>query len=124
MNALFRKNLQELEITPAQYALMYYLREEPGCSPTGLAEDCGLDASTITGLLTRLEKKELVERRHSEDDRRGVEVYLTAQGKKLWEPICRVIEKSNAQILSKLTRKEQEALSHCLARLCASALDP
>ena len=117
VNLLFRKNLEEYGITPAQYMLLNHLWEKDGLAPSQLASLSGLDASTITGLLTRLEKKGLIERRHSTDDRRGVNVFLTSSGADLQPDICRVIEQSNRQALSKLSAAEQQAFRSFLVRL-------
>ncbi|HXH36110.1 MAG TPA: MarR family transcriptional regulator [Plantibacter sp.] len=47
---------------------------------TALAVYLGLDKSTLTGLVSRAEKRGLVERAPSERDRRSVEVFLSAEG--------------------------------------------
>lgn len=120
VNSLFRSNLEEYGVTPAQYMLLYFLWEEDGLSPSRLADLSGLDASTITGLLTRMEKKELIERRHSTDDRRGVNVYLTKAGSALKEDILRVIDKSNDEALTCLSPGEQKAFRESLTRVCAA----
>lgn len=117
VNLRFKENLQACDITPAQYVLLYYLWEEDGLSPSQLSTLSGLDASTITGLLTRMEKKELVERKHSQDDRRGVNVYLTAQGAALQGDVTRIIEDSNIDVLSKLTPEERAEFVDYLRRV-------
>lgn len=121
INLLFRANLSEYGITPAQYVLLYHLWEEDGLSPTQLAALSGLDASTVTGLLTRMEEKGLIKRKHSKDDRRGVNVWLTPQGAALQSDIERVIEASNEEVLSGMSGKDREFLKDCLKRMCARA---
>lgn len=117
VNLLFKENLSAFGITPAQYVLLYHLWSEDGLSPSQLSSLSGLDASTITGLLTRMEKKNLIERSHSTDDRRGVNVYLTPQGTALQDDIIRIIEKSNRQALLCLNAEEQEAFKDYLNRI-------
>ena len=117
VNLLFKENLSEFGITPAQYVLLYHLWEEDGLSPSQLSSLSGLDASTITGLLTRMEKKDLIKRSHSTDDRRGVNVYLTPQGAAVQGDIIGIIEKSNRQALLCLNAKEQKAFKDYLNRI-------
>ncbi len=117
VNALFRSNLEAYGVTPAQYMILYFLWEEDGLSPSRLAEMGGLDASTITGLLTRMERKGLTKRKHSKDDRRGVNVYLTKEGVALRGDILRVIEESNKEALACLAPKERKAFKKALARI-------
>ena len=50
-----------------------------------LAKRMYLHPTTVVGILDRLENRELVFRKRSEEDRRVVEVDLTAQGKQLVE---------------------------------------
>lgn len=117
VNNMFKENLREYGITPAQYVLLYHLWEEDGLSPKKLAVLSGLDASTITGLLTRMEKKNLIIRKHCKNDRRAVNVYLTSEGAALEEHINKVIEKSNIEALSVLTAKEQEIFKEYLCKI-------
>ncbi len=117
VNLLFKKNLSECGITPAQYILLYHLWGEDGLSPSQLAALSALDASTITGLLTRMEEKALVERRHSQDDRRGVNVFLMERGAKMQREIDGIIERSNAQALELFEEDEQQLLKNSLKRI-------
>lgn len=48
-----------------------------------IAEETGVSKATLSGVLTTLEKRGLVERRKSEDDGRLVLVTLTAKGRRL-----------------------------------------
>lgn len=117
----FKERLLPFDVTPAQYMALYYLKEESSLSPTALAKLCRLDASTMTGILTRLEKKGLVERRHSENDRRSVDICITEQGQTMMPELLVVIEDCNAEALHCLSEKEQNALKTYLDRLISAA---
>lgn len=117
VNELFRKNLSSYGITPGQYILLYHLWNEEGKTPSQLAQLCGLDASTITGFLTLMEKKELIHRVHSKSDRRVVEVYLTQAGRDLQKHVENVIDESNVQALSMLDVQERKVLKNILGRV-------
>lgn len=52
-----------------------------------IAAELKLENSTISGVLERMEKKELIERQVSKEDRRFIEVVLTEKGKALQNPI-------------------------------------
>lgn len=114
VNQIFKENLCAYGITPAQYVLLYHLWEEDGLSPSQLSSSSGLDASTITGLLTRMEKKDLIMRKHCQEDRRGIKVYLQEQGAALRTDISRVIEESNVEVLEKMQPKERELFKEYL----------
>lgn len=120
VNNIFRENLSQYGITPAQYVVLYYLWEEDGLSPSQLSQLCALDASTITGLLTRMEKSDLIERRHSRNDRRGVHVFLSGKGRELQGSISRTIEESNEQTLSAFGKAERAQFIELLEKLCGT----
>ncbi len=75
-------------------------------SMTKLAETMGVSVASATGIVTRMEKRHVVRRRHAEDDRRVVMVEITAAGAK----VSSVMEKHRNQrlrkVLSGLTDEE------------------
>ena len=102
----FKKELQQLDVTPVQYATLKCQWEQDGQMPSQLAETLGLDSSTVTGLLSRLEDKALIERSFSTDDRRKVIVHLTKAGKALEEPVNRIITKANLDVTNGLSKTD------------------
>jgi DNA-binding MarR family transcriptional regulator len=71
------------DLNPAQWEALRYLARANrfSRSPTALAAFLGATKGTISQTLIALERKGLVERRRSENDRRGVVLHLTAQGR-------------------------------------------
>lgn len=83
MTAVYTPLLDELGVTYPQYLALLLLWERDGARVSQLGERLQLDSATLTPLLKRLEARRLVERRRSTADERVVEVFLTADGKKL-----------------------------------------
>ena len=81
--AAYQPVLSSLDITYPQYLVLMVLWEEDGCRVTRLGERLELDSGTLSPLLKRLETRGLVERRRSETDERVVEIWLTAEGKRV-----------------------------------------
>lgn len=73
-----------------------------------------LENSTISGVLERMEKKELIERQVSKEDRRFIEVVLTEKGKALQNPILATVEEVNKDVLSEMSQEEQSELKKAL----------
>ena len=94
----FKKRLQEFDITPSQYSLLSCLRSQDGQTPSQLAQAMKLDTSSITGILGRTEKKDLIGRSYSQEDRRSVSIHLREEGRALLEQVDQVIEEANAKI--------------------------
>lgn len=102
----FRDRLSEYDVTPIQYSLLKCLSAEDKQTPSQLAQTLRLDASSVTGLLARLEKKELVLRVYSKEDRRSVHVHLLPAGVALLDPIDKTIEDANRVISSGFSEKD------------------
>ena len=83
MTAVYAPLLGELGVTYPQYLVLLVLWERDGERVSNLGERLQLDSATLTPLLKRLEARGLVERRRSTADERVVEVFLTAEGKRL-----------------------------------------
>jgi DNA-binding MarR family transcriptional regulator len=78
-----QKHLSELDLTLPQIQVLRILKRE-GVVPTGKLAVClRISAPATTQLTDRLIRKGLIERRHSEDDRRAVLVGLSAKGQSL-----------------------------------------
>lgn len=75
--------LKKLEITYPQYLVMLVLWEHKTLAVTQITKLLLLDTSTLTPLLKRLEKMNLIWRKRSETDERVVMIGLTEKGEKL-----------------------------------------
>jgi DNA-binding MarR family transcriptional regulator len=77
---LYRPMLSALGLTYPQYLAMLALWERSPRTVGGLGEALDLDSGTVTPLLKRLEKQNLVRRRRDPADERRVIVELTEAG--------------------------------------------
>ena len=117
----FKKELQQFDITPIQYSLLACLWQEDQQTPSQLAQELCLDTSTVTGLLARLESKELLVRTFCQEDRRRIIVCLTEAGRALQSPIEALIERANAQVTAGLSPQEVETLKRHLRQIAEQA---
>jgi DNA-binding MarR family transcriptional regulator len=83
MMGAYAPMLAELDLTYPQYLVMLVLWETDGQRVSAIGERLALDSATLTPLLKRMEVRGVVERKRSTEDERVVEVFLTAEGKKL-----------------------------------------
>ena len=91
-------------------------------TPTELARSVLVNSATMTERLTRLERRGLLERSHSERDRRSVTVELTKTGRSLIDRAAEDLVAAQAELLTSLTKADRAQLAHLLAKL-AGALD-
>ena len=91
-------------------------------TPTNLARSVLVNSATMTERLTRLERRGLLKRTHSERDRRSVTVELTETGRTLIDNAAEDLVAAEAELLTSLTQKDLAQLTELLAKL-AGALD-
>jgi DNA-binding MarR family transcriptional regulator len=85
VNALWEsvdRVLEPLDITARQGALLVSLQVGEAATTGELARVYGVEMSSVTRMLERMERKGLVRRTRSGDDRRKVMVRVTAAGKR------------------------------------------
>jgi DNA-binding MarR family transcriptional regulator len=83
MMQAYQPLLAKLGLTYPQYLVLMVLWEDDGLSVKALGERLYLDSGTLTPLLKRLEEAGLLRRVRAEHDERVVEVFLSADGKRL-----------------------------------------
>lgn len=106
-----------MELTPVQSRVMGYLahRPEPPCAKD-VEEAFQLSHPTVSGILSRLEKKDFVEFRPDPADRRCKRIYVLEKGWEHIEQIHRVIRENEERIVSGFTEEEKEQFASLLER--------
>jgi len=118
---VYKPILDRLGITYPQYLVLHALWETDGRTVGGIGERLGLESSTITPLVKRLEAAGLVVRKRNPEDERQVQVFLTEAGRAIREECgClgeAVLAKADMSLerLASLNR-EAQALRDSLAR--------
>ncbi|MBS0532463.1 MAG: MarR family transcriptional regulator [Proteobacteria bacterium] len=79
----YKPMLDELGITYPQYLMLTTLAENNGLTIGAIAGRLGLESSTVTPPVKRLEQAGFVQRKRSTTDERQVTVHLTAAGRSL-----------------------------------------
>jgi homoprotocatechuate degradation regulator HpaR len=79
----FRAVFQEFGITEQQWRVLRVLCEANGCNLLTLADTTLISGPSLVGVVDRLAREGLVERRRSESDRRVVNIFITRKGRKL-----------------------------------------
>ena len=94
-------------ITPPQWGVLALLYEQDGLPVNMIAQRRGLDAPTITGIVTRLEQNGLVERKHDSKDRRSVKVHITPEGCSAIEILLPTAGDFNHALMQGISKAEQ-----------------
>ena len=86
-------------------------------SPSYLADKVGVRRATMTGLLDRLERDDMVNRLADHRDRRKIGIQLTSNGRRALSEMLPDYYRSIAKIMAKLTEKERLDLMSLLGKV-------
>ena len=95
--------LREMDLHPGQELLLMHLLDREGQSQSELLESVGLDHSTVSKSLRRMQEAGLLVREPAAHDRRVMLVHLTDKGRAMREPLAamwRALEETSALNLS------------------------
>jgi len=104
-------------LTLAQFDVMVHLEHEEGITQQQLADRLLVTKGNVTGLIDRLEREKLVERRSDSEDRRSHLLYLTETGR---AQIVQILPEHKAQLrtlMNILSKEKQEQLLTLLREL-------
>ena len=104
-------------LTPPQFAILAFLWKQDGLSQAQLGALMSMDRTTLSGIIDRLEKRKLVERREHPGDRRAYLLYLTPEGLGCRDALSQASDKINAAISDNLTGAEKEQLVGLLQKM-------
>jgi MarR family transcriptional regulator, organic hydroperoxide resistance regulator len=80
--------LRKMDLHPGQELLLMQLLDREGQTQSELLESVGLDHSTVSKSLRRMQEAGLLVREPAEHDRRVMVVHLTEKGRAMREPIA------------------------------------
>ena len=116
-HSLFQKKVFSglSDLGPGQPKILDYLGLHDGSVQRRIAQGCQIDPATLTGLLTRMEEKQLIER--------SFHVYLTPLGWKKQREVMEVFQKCEEEICGGLSVPQTEMLKETLTALCRNMTD-
>lgn len=115
--SIMREEIEPYDLTPPQFALLSFLWQQDGLTQVELSEKGQIDRSTVGGLIDRLERSGLLERRKHPQDRRAYSIYLTEQGKAMENVLSACAERALAKLTCGLNEHEVKELRRMLVIL-------
>jgi DNA-binding MarR family transcriptional regulator len=102
--------LEKLSIYPGQPPMLFALYNKDGQSQKDLADKLRIKPATITTMINRMEKAELLTRKQDEQDQRISRVYITEKGRETCESLKSVMLAINGECFSNFTEEEKMLL--------------
>ena len=113
----FYRHFAELGLTPATYAILVMLRDNPGVGASDIASVLRLQLPNLIKLLNELEAAGLVKRTRSPNDGRAIELGLMSKGEKLIDQALKMTNAFNELTLAKLDATERRRFLDALNKL-------
>ena len=117
-----KKNLSQFDITPIQYGVLGCIWEFDMHNPKDIAAHLGVENSTISGILERMENKGLIRRMIDSSDRRFIHIELTDISKKIEMPVRQVVGDVDDVVLKQFSDEEVALLKEMLRKIYALEL--
>ncbi|MDR7855111.1 MarR family transcriptional regulator [Tissierella sp.] len=109
--------LDEIGVYHGQPHMLITLNRKDGQSQKELAESLNIRASTITVMLKRMEKANLVIRKQDDEDQRISRVYITEEGREICKKAIKVMENLEEECFGNLTVEEKAILRRLLMQM-------
>jgi DNA-binding MarR family transcriptional regulator len=104
-------------ILTAQWSVLRILWDIEGLTQVELAERMRVEKASLTGVLDAMERRGLIIRERNTDDRRKINITLTAQGRRLKTQLLPHAAKINRKATRGMTESETLELRRLLAKL-------
>ena len=115
--AIFKEEAAAHDLTPVQYATLLAIRLVPGIDNARLADVVALDRSNIGDVVIRLEKRGLVARRSTPQDRRLKLITVTPEGDALLDAVEAAVDRTQERILAPLRPAQRRQFTEMLKRV-------
>jgi DNA-binding MarR family transcriptional regulator len=116
----FERSLGDIGLTPGAFGLLMLIRANPGITQMDLANAFGIDKSTLTPVLNRLEQSGLVRREQLAHDRRYNALFFVEEREEFF---CRARDRVRAfeqSVADRLSLDEQRDLVRLIGKLQSS----
>ncbi|WP_259619565.1 MarR family winged helix-turn-helix transcriptional regulator [Paenibacillus doosanensis] len=118
MNTRMQQQFQS-GITREQMYLLKIIADEQPCKITELAKRFGLNPSTISTMVNRMEKEGFISREYGNNDRRNVFVSITPHGQDVLKQNLQHYSGMLKHYLSHLERSEVEAFVQTIEKIAS-----
>jgi DNA-binding MarR family transcriptional regulator len=115
-NMVTQRSMAELGITSQQGSILFMVASGKCVLAAELAREYGIDASAVTRLIDRLEKRGLLTRVRSSEDRRAVRLALTPEGHAIAAKMPKIFTSVLDSLLAGFTPEEVGFLKSMLRR--------
>lgn len=108
---------ESCNLRPVEFSVLLLLEHNPEATQTQLSQALGVAPPNMTGLLRRLEGRQLLTRERGASDARQQHLRLTAEGRALLTAALSRVRSADKSWMNRLSRGEQAMLLELLEKL-------
>src|SRR5213078_756106 len=113
----FEATLANVDFTPGSFGVLTLIRANPGITQVALAAAFGVDKSTMSPVIYRLEKRGLVRREVLASDRRCHALFFEPSAETVFVAARAKFRALEAGVAARLSKAEQRELARLLGKL-------
>lgn len=113
----FEATLKDFDFTPGSFGVLTLIRANPGVTQVTLAATFGVDKSTMSPVIFRLEKRGLIRREVLPTDRRCHALFFDEAGEPMFLAAREKVRAFEEGVATRLSKPEQRELARLLVKL-------
>lgn len=114
---IFFEKISNLNLSLGQPKILEYLYKNEGAIQKDIARECAIRQSSISSILKNMEKKDLVKKVYSKENKRIVRIYLSEKSKNIIKNINENFKKVDKKALEGFNNDEKKLLQKYLLRV-------
>jgi DNA-binding MarR family transcriptional regulator len=119
-HCLFEAGAKESGLTARQFAVLNAVAKSENVNQTDLVSRTGIDRSTMSDIVGRLDKSRLLQRHRTKTDGRAYAVAITDKGRQALRTVEPIAKRIDEQVLAALTNKQRAQLIEALKAIVES----
>jgi MarR family transcriptional regulator, temperature-dependent positive regulator of motility len=113
-DVLYQTLTQQNDITPRQFGVLMALYQDGPLTPSVLADRISSDRNTLSEMLKRMTARKLISKKDNAEDRRSIQVQITARGEAALLKVIPAAAKLQDLLLAPLNKDDRAHFLRCM----------
>lgn len=119
-DGLYQSVTRQSDITPRQFGVLMALLQQGPMTPSALAERISCDRNTLSEMLKRMTARKLIAKKSNPDDRRSIQVQITAKGTSALMAVVPAAARLQDLMLAPLSQDDRAHFLRCMLAIAKS----
>ena len=120
-DVLYQDLTGQSDVTPRQFGVLIALYQDGPLTPSALAERISSDRNTLSEMLKRMTARKLISKRSNSEDRRSIQVQITAKGEEALLGVVPAASELQNTLLAPLSKEDPAHFLKCMLAIAKAA---